>query len=62
MLLAQMANGILGCIKRSVASREREVIVALCSAFMRPHLEYYVQSGCTQYRNDVKLIKQVQKT
>jgi len=35
-LAAQKANGILGCIKRSVASRSREGILSLCSALETP--------------------------
>ncbi|KAM9663148.1 uncharacterized protein ACIBXB_017028 isoform 1-T2 [Morphnus guianensis] len=60
-LAAQKANHILGCIKRNMTSRSREVILPLCSTLMRPHLQYCVQLWEPIYKKDMDLLKWVQR-
>ncbi|GAB0204764.1 hypothetical protein GRJ2_002942000 [Grus japonensis] len=60
-LAAQKANHVLGCIKRGVTSRSREVTLPLYSALVRPHLEYCIQLWGPQYRRDMELLERVQR-
>lgn len=43
VLAVMKTNRILDCISTTTASRSRDMIIALYSAHMKPHLEHCVQ-------------------
>ncbi|PKU46086.1 hypothetical protein llap_3583 [Limosa lapponica baueri] len=61
VLAAQKANCTLRCIKRSMTSRSRKVILSLYFTLVRSHLVYCIHLWSPQHRKDMNLLKQVQR-
>ncbi|PKU43992.1 hypothetical protein llap_5711 [Limosa lapponica baueri] len=59
-LAAQKANHILDCMKRSMASRSRELILLLYSSLVRSYLEYCIHLWSPQHRKDMDQLEPVQ--
>jgi len=60
-LAAKRANCVLRCIKHSIASQLKEVIVPLSTALLQLHLKYCVQFWAPQCKKDIRLLEYVRR-
>ena len=59
-LMAKKTNGILGCIKKKMASRSREVTLSLYFALVRSPLERCVHFWAPLFKKDRELLERFQ--
>jgi len=60
-LVTKKASGILGCIKKSVASRSREVPLPFYAALVRPHVECCIKFWAPQFKKYEELLDRVHR-
>ena len=58
---ANKANSVLGQMSRSFQYRDKHVWVRLYKTYVRPHLEFAVQSWSPWYKKDIEALESVQK-
>ena len=58
---ANKANQILGMMRQNIKWKDKDVIVRLYKALVRPKLEYCVQAWSPNLLKDIELLERVQR-
>ena len=59
-IAAAKENQILGLIRRNIVYKEKELIITLYEAIVRPHLEYCIQAWRPYRKKDIDMLERVQ--
>ena len=60
-IAASKGNQILGLIRRTIMYKEKQLIVPLCKAIVRPHLEYCIQAWRPFSKKDIDKLERIQR-
>ena len=59
-IAASKGNQILGLIKKTITYKEKQLIVPLYKAIVRPHLEYCIQAWRPNHKKDINKPERIQ--
>ena len=60
-IAASKGNQILGLIRRTIMYKEKQLIVPLYKAIVRPHLEYCIQAWTPYHKKDIDKLERIQR-
>ena len=60
-IAASKGNQILGLIKRTITYKEKQLIVPLYKAIVRPHLEYCIQAWRLYRKKDIDKLERIRR-
>ena len=61
-IAASKGNNILRVIRRTITYKEKQLIVPLYKAVVRPHLEYCIQAWRPYRNKDIDKLERIQRT
>jgi len=60
-IAARKGNQLLGMIRRNITYRDKQLMIPLYKAIVRPHLEYCIQAWRPYLRKDIDKLERVQR-
>ena len=60
-IAASKGNKILELIRRTIMYKEKQLIVPLYRAIVRPHLEYFIQAWRPYRKKDIDKLERIQE-
>ena len=60
-IAASKGNQIIGLIRRTIMYKKKQLIVPLCKAIVRPHLEYCIQALRPYHKKDIDKLERIQR-